>query len=383
MEYSELARSIGKWLSETYRAFHRTPELDRHLPQTKARIEAVAAEIGVPLRECAGGLVAFLPGGGGAGIVLRADMDALPVTEATGLPWSSQIPGQMHACGHDAHVTMALGALKLLKGRKLPGPLTVCFQPAEETTGGAKPMIDAGAAGRAGMAFALHVAPWLDVGIVGAASGAVLASSDTFSVTISGRGGHGASPHLAVDPVVAACRAVDALQTVVSRTSRPSDGVVVTVGSFHAGSAGNVIPEDARFDGIIRTLSRDGRVRAKEAVRQVAEYTANSCGASAAVSFVESYPAVINDPRAVQLVQAVARRCGVQSVTPPEPSMTCDDFAYFCQALPSCYAHLGCRHPGETDAAGLHSSRFRLDESCLPLGTALLCELAAAGAPCE
>ncbi len=369
------AQALLPWLTEVYRALHRVPEVGRDLPETTAFVTARLDEMGVAWRPCAGGVLAELPAPpGGPLLALRADMDALPVDERTGLPWASERPGAMHACGHDAHTACALGALRLLKeGERPPSGLRVLFQPDEEGDGGAARMIADGALDGVTAALALHVAPDLPAGKVAAANGRVRAASDMFTVTLRGRGCHGAYPHTGIDAVVGGAQILVSLQTLVSRETDPLDSVALTVGHFEAGHARNVIPDTARFDGIIRTLTPRTRRRVRSRLAELVEGMARALRLTAETTVVPGYPPVVNDPaEAARARKAAAALLGPENVVVPEfPQMGVDDFAYLAEKVPGCYAELGCLTPGRA-AEPLHSPRFFPDENCLPVGAALV-----------
>ena len=369
------ARTIQPWLTEVHQALHRIPELGRDLLETTTYVAERLDEMGVPHFACAGGLVAELAGEpGGPIMALRADMDALPVTEATGLPQASRHAGKMHACGHDAHMTCALGALRLLRGEgKRATTLRVLFQPAEETDGGAAKMIEAGALDGVSSALCLHVAPSLEVGQIGVISGPARGASDMFNVTLRGRGCHGAYPHLGADVVAGGAQIISALQLLISRETSPLDPAVLTVGRFAAGTARNIIPDSAEFEGIVRTLNPATRARTTARVRELVEGMAAALRLSAEVEFVEGYPALINDAEVAEVVRRVgARELGAENViTPPCPQLGVDDFACIAERVPGCYVDLGARRPGGAEEP-LHSPRFYPDEGCLPVGAALI-----------
>lgn len=369
------AQTIQPWLTGVHQALHRIPELGRDLPETTAYVAECLDEMGVPHCPCAGGLVAELAGAPGAPVVaLRADMDALPVTEATGLPQASCHAGKMHACGHDAHMTCALGALRLLRGEdKRAATLRVLFQPAEETDGGAAKMIEAGALDGVSSALCLHVASSLEVGQIGVISGPARGASDMFNVTLRGRGCHGAYPHLGADVVAGGAQIISALQLLVSRETSPLDSAVLTVGRFAAGTARNIIPDSARFEGIVRTLNPATRARTTARVRELVEGMAAALRLSAEVEFIEGYPALINDAEVAEAVRrAGTRELGAENViTPPCPQLGVDDFACIAERVPGCYVDLGARRPGGPEEP-LHSPRFYPDEGCLPVGAALI-----------
>ncbi|MGI6074780.1 MAG: M20 metallopeptidase family protein [Pyramidobacter sp.] len=371
----EKAQTLKPWLSEIYRSLHRIPELGRDLPQTIAFIESCLDDLKVPYRRCAGGILAQLSAGAGKPVVaLRADMDALPLDEATGLPWASRHAGKMHACGHDAHVTCALGALKLLSGESaLSASLRVLFQPDEEGDGGAAAMIADGALESVSAALGLHVSSEYPVGTLAALPGRTRASSDMFTVVLHGRGCHGAYPQMGVDTVAGGAQIVGALQTLVSRETDPLDSVVLTIGHFEAGRARNVIPERARFDGIIRTLTPQSRERSRARFKEIVSGMAAALRMSAEITVIPSYPPIVNDRgETAFFLRAAASVVGESGIAVPEfPKMGVDDFAYLAEKVPGCYAELGCR--GENQAQEpLHNPRFYPDEGCLPVGAAAI-----------
>ena len=369
------AQTIQPWLTEVHQALHRIPELGRDLPETTAYVAERLDEMSVPHCPCAGGLVAELAGEPGAPVVaLRADMDALPVEEATGLPQASCHAGKMHACGHDAHMACALGALRLLRGEgERAATLRVLFQPAEETDGGAAKMIEAGALDGVSSALCLHVAPSLAVGQIGVISGPARGASDMFNVTLRGRGCHGAYPHLGADVVAGGAQIISALQLLVSRETSPLDPAVLTVGTFAAGTARNIIPDSARFEGIVRTLDPASRARTTARVRELVEGGAAALLLSAKVASIDDYPALILDAEVPAAVRRVgARELGAENViTPLCPQLGVDDFACIAERVPGCYVDLGARRPGGVEEP-LHSPRFYPDEGCLPVGAALI-----------
>lgn len=369
------AKTIQPWLTEVHQALHRIPELDRNLPKTTAYVTARLDEMNVPHCACAGGIIAELSGEPNRSVVaLRADMDALPIEEATGLPQASHHPGRMHACGHDVHMTCALGALRLLQGEnRRAATLRVLFQPAEETDGGAAKMIEAGALDGVNSALCLHVASSLTIGQIGVISGPARGASNMFNVTLRGRGCHGASPHLSADVVAGGAQIISALQLLISRETSPLDSAVLTVGKFVAGTARNIIPEVARFEGILRTLNPATRSRTLRRLHELIEGIATALQLNAEIEFIEGYPALINDASVAEAVRRVgARELGAENViTPSSPQLGVDDFAYIAGRVPGCYVDLGTRRPGDIEEP-LHSPRFYPAEECLPVGAALI-----------
>lgn len=375
MLFLKKAQSLQPWLSQVYRSLHKIPELGRELPKTKALVKRELDSMGIKYRECAGGILAELPAGKGKPIVaLRADMDALPVTEKTGLPHSSIHPGKMHACGHDAHMTCALGALKLLSGEdERSATLRIMFQPAEETTGGADLMIKDGALDGVSRAICLHIASYILAGQIGVITGPTRGSSDDFYITIHGRGSHGGYPHLGIDVITGAAQIVSTLQTLISRETNPFDSAVITIGKLDAGTAPNVIPDTAHLAGTIRALRQPTREYICHRMREVVTQVASAMRMSAEIAFDPSYPALFNDAGESERVRKVGvELLGAENVITPEfPQLGVDDFAYVTQKVPGCYVDLGCGRVNETPEP-LHSPKLFPDESCLAVGAALI-----------
>ncbi|MDD4021237.1 MAG: M20 family metallopeptidase [Synergistaceae bacterium] len=367
-------------LSKIRRRLHQCPELDFALDETSTVVEEVLTEIGIPWKRLAGtGIAAFLEGkGNGRTVLLRADMDGLPVDEENDVPWRSANPGQMHACGHDVHMACLLGAARKLSEvqGEFSGKVLFVFQPAEETSGGALPMLEEGLLDGVWPdgAFALHCDPFLPAGTVGVHSGSFRAASDMFDCVIRGRGTHGAEPHNGDDVIAIACRVISALHELVGRTVPPSDAAVLSVGSFHAGSARNILPDRASFSGILRTLDEQARVSLKARIRRTVMNIPDILGAVGEIQFTEGYPVLRNDPGMAALVMAAASEVlGAENVIPlVKPSMGVDDFAYFLQRIPGCYFMLGTGKGDGSEEAPLHSPRFFPDERCLAAGADVL-----------
>lgn len=375
----EVEENFGDKIVALRRDIHREPELGFDTEKTAAKV--LAALDGLPLDLETGvaqnGIVATLEGeGGGPTVALRADMDALPIQEETGLPFASEIEGKMHACGHDGHTSMLVGAVHVLSGMRdrLGGPIKFVFQPAEEGGGGGKVMVDEGVADDVSSIFALHLWPGLPFGKVATKAGPIMAAADAFEMEVRGSGGHGAMPHLAADAVVMAAQIVTALQTVVSREVDPVEPAVLTVGEIGAGTAFNIIPEKARIGGTVRTLDPDLRKMMPERIEELARGVAKGMRGDVDLDYTFSYPVTVNDEDAAARALSVADDLfGGDSVLElPNPSMGGEDFAYFLEKVPGAFIWLGV---GE-DASGLHTSRFAFDEDILPRGAALLAALA-------
>ena len=319
--------------------------------------------------------------------LLRADIDALPIQEATGLPFASQNEGNMHACGHDVHTASLLGTAMILSELRdaLPGSVRFCFQPNEEKIpGGAKFMIDEGvlssdASGAAVDAvFGQHVKPSLPVGCIGIRPGMFMASADELHVTIRGEGGHAAAPHdLATDVTYAVCQVVSALQSVVSRHCPPGVPSILTIGKLMADGATNVIPEAARFEGTFRAMDEAWRFQAHELIRRIITQTAAAHGATAEVEIKVGYPALRNHPAEARLVRdAAVDYVGDDQTVDLDPWYAGEDFAYFLQERPGSYYALGIRNEAEGAVHGLHTPQFTVDENALRIGSGFMAYLA-------
>jgi amidohydrolase len=390
-EVRDDAAAIAGELAELRRAIHREPELGNDLPLTQAKV--LAALDGLPLEvrrgESLSSVTAVLRGARpGPAVLLRADMDALPVAERTGVSYASRIDGVMHACGHDLHTAMLAGAARVLSGRRgdLAGDVVFMFQPGEEGAGGAAAMIAEGvldAAGdRAVAAFGLHVVSGLlPAGTFSTRAGTLMAAADTLEVTVRGRGGHGSRPHQAADPIPAACEIVTALQTRVTRGFDVFDPVVITVGSFHAGTASNVIPDEALLSATVRSFSPAARARVQEESVRLVREVASAHGLSATAEFVDPYPMTVNDAAEVTFAaRAVTDLFGDRRfLTTPFPVTGSEDFSHVLDAVPGAYLFLGAAPP-DADPASVpfnHSAEAVFDDAVLADGTTLLAELAA------
>ena len=364
---------------ELFCRLHRHPELGRAERRTAELIRSRLEELGVPYMPLADtGTVAVIQGGQhGRTIGFRADIDALPITEDTDLPYASRNPGVMHACGHDFHTAALLGAAELLQARRdtLPGAVKLFFQPDEEGDGGAARMIAAGCMEnpRVDAALCCHVESGIPTGTVLVKAGPICAASNPFTVTLRGRGTHGAKPHLGTDVIVAGAQIIAALQTISSRRTSPTEPVVVTVGSFHAGEAGNVLPEEAVFTGILRTMGGAARERVKEDFRSLVSGVAAGMGVEAAVTISESYPGCRNDPGMTDLLRRAAGKIlGPENVLElAEPSMGTDDFGYFSDAVPGCYYYIGVGNEDKGFTYPNHNPHFAADPEALPLAAAI------------
>ena len=369
------------------RAIHAEPELGLNCPQTTAKLKAALANLPLTIRdsEATSGFVARLDGARpGRTVLLRGDMDALPIIEETGLDFASHTHGHMHACGHDTHSAMLVSAARILCGRRheLAGTILFMFQPGEEGMHGARYMIEEGLLDdpTPEAAFALHIFPNVPGGVIACRSGAMLASADKVGAMISGKGGHAAMPHDAVDPVPIACEAVMALQAFIARRTTFTDPAVLSITQVAAGSTHNVIPDDVELIGTMRTLSVDARKAVGEAFERIVTKVAEAHGATAGAWIEEGYPPTMNDPRAVRLIRELAESQFGEGAyfEAPAPSMGAEDFSYVLQKVPGAMAFLGVA-PSDGDPAGrapLHNPSMMVDESVLPRGVAMHCAFA-------
>ncbi|MEZ0065642.1 amidohydrolase [Streptacidiphilus sp. MAP12-20] len=379
-------------LAALRRAIHAEPEIGLELPLTQARVVAALAGLGLELTlgEKLSSVVAVLRGGRpGPVVLLRGDMDALPVQETSGLPYASTIDGAMHACGHDLHVAGLVGAAKLLAERReeLAGSVVFMFQPGEEGRGGAKIMLDEGLLDAAGApvvaAYGLHVVSgMLPGGVVSGRPGAAMAAADTLHVTMRGRGGHGSAPHAALDPIPALCEAVTALQTMVTRRFDAFDPVVLSVGYIRGGTINNVIPDDATFEATIRSFSPEARARAEEETLRVVRGVAAAHGLEVDARYERLYPVTVNDGTEAEFTARTVRELFGEDRFRPmaQPLAGAEDFSYVCERVPSAYFFLGACPPDRDHATAAynHSPEALFDDSVLADGAALLAQLAIA-----
>lgn len=362
------------------REIHRHPELDLHNPRTQELIVDELTSIGfddiATGKQCSS-VVATLQGDReGPTILLRADTDALPMPEDTGLDFASSVDGAMHACGHDSHVSMLVGAARLLAGRRgdFGGKIVFAFQPGEEGSGGAAVMLREGLIENSGAqaAFAIHQTPTVPSGWIVTKPGPILASTNDFRIVIRGRGGHASQPHDALDPIPVACELVQAMQTMVTRKVDAFNPAVVTVARISAGTTSNVIPEAAEIVGTCRTVSERTRGLVVREIRRLAEGIATAHDATAEVSIEANYPVTVNDDGFAAFAADVSRQLVGQSFVPmPSPAMGAEDFSYILQAVPGAMVFLGT-HPGtEGPVAPNHSNRMVIDEKAMSTGIAL------------
>jgi amidohydrolase len=369
---------------ELRRAIHSRPELGFEERETAALIERELDALGIERRRLAGtGVVGILRGGRhGRVAALRADMDALPIDERTGLPFASQIAGAMHACGHDAHTAMLLGAARVLSERRdaFQGTVVLIFQPAEEGPGGAEPMIAQGALDdpKVDAIAMLHVDVRLNAGTIGITPGPVNASADELHLTIRGRGGHGAYPHNAVDAIPAAAAVVTALQNIAARETDPLGAVVVTIGTIRGGYRNNVIADAVEMTGTLRAFDPDVRDALQSRVERIANGVAGAYNATAEVTVVRGYPPVVNDSGLAEEFTNYVREKTQINVERPMPTMGGEDFAYFAQRVRGLQIRLGVRNESIGAIHSGHSPQFVMDEAALPVGVQTLVAFATA-----
>ncbi len=384
---SEVEKGITEG-RERWREFrhdiHRHPEPKFEERETSRKVAERMRAAGLEVRTgVAGtGVVAIVRGErAGRTVALRADMDALPIQEETGLGYASLRGGVMHACGHDGHTTTLVAVGEVLAGLRssLAGNVVLLFQPAEEGGFGAVKMIEAGVLDdpRVEAIFAVHSWPPLEAGVIGYRYGAMMASSDYFKIRVVGRGGHASSPHLCIDPVPVACRIVTGLQELVSRETDPTDSVVITVGKLHGGTASNAIPDEVAIEGTIRTLSEKTRARMRERVERLAKGLAEASRCTAEVEIPPGYASLTNHEEMVTLGRSLAEEwLGAAGVKPLEvPSMGGEDFTYFLHKVPGALFRLGVARPGQA-CPSLHSNRFDFNDEALPNGVRFLCGVA-------
>lgn len=385
----EDAKAIAGDIVTLRRAIHAEPELGLQTPKTRDKVRGALADLPLEWNQGSSttGLVAILKGGAGAGrsVLLRGDMDALPMPEETGLDFASKVPGAMHACGHDAHTAMLAGAAKLLcqHAATLKGEVRFMFQPGEEGHHGARFMLEDGLLDPLpDAAFALHVFPNAPHGLIGGREGPLLAAADQFQITVNGKGGHASLPHETMDPVPVACEIVTALQAMVTRKFSVFDPVVLTVARISSGTTFNVIPDTAEIEGTMRSLSPANRERLRDQVRLIAAGIAGAHGFDVDFEIVEGFPVTICDGAAVNLGEAVTRQMfGDQAfLRLKDPIMGAEDFSYVLEKVPGAMFFLGVSHDGEdwTQCCGIHSTKMMVDESVLPQGAAFLAGLAEA-----
>jgi amidohydrolase len=382
-----LAASVERDAVRLRRDIHQHPEIGFEERRTTDLVCEYLGGLGIDVvrpRRSTGAIGRLAPPGAAArrpALALRADIDALPMGEETRLPFRSKVPGKAHLCGHDAHTAMLLAAARVLAAerKKLARPVTFIFQPAEECIpNGAPVMIKAGALDRVGEIFGLHCGPDRPVGTLALRPGPMMASMDRFEITVLGKGGHGAMPHMTRDPVVAAAAVIGALQTCVSRQVEPLDPAVVSICNLEAGGAFNIIPSKVHMAGTSRSLSNSLHARLPEMIRKTAAGAARGYGCRVRCRYSRGTPVLVNSrdgfERVVRLWEALVRAGAARRVVENRPTMGGEDFAYYLEKVPGCFAFLGAapRRP----AGSFHNPRFLIDERALKLGVALHLSLA-------
>ena len=370
-----LVEAEREWIMSKRRALHRVPEKGFAEFKTQKIIMDALDEIGVPYQTERTWVIGLIEGAlPGETVALRADIDALPLDEPEGLDFRSEHPGMMHACGHDAHTAILLGAAKVLGAMRasLHGKVKLLFQPAEETDGGAAPMVEAGAMENPHVdrVYGLHVMPRLPVGVVETRPGTLNASTDTVLLTVRGKAAHGAYPETGCDAIVCTAQIVTALQTLVSRNLSPLSSAVLTFGVISGGTAQNIICDEVTLRGTLRTANRDIRTMMKQRIRETAEGIALAMGCRAEVNVLSGYAALVNDEgEAARILRVGARLLGEENaIVKPEPSMGGEDFSFFSDCASGAFFHIGCSRAENLPAPPLHSKDFHLEEDCLTIG---------------
>ncbi len=383
-EISALARGRRAWAVELRRSLHRIPETAWTEIKTSALLQNELKRLGIPFKVIAKtGILAELKNGKGKCVAFRTDIDALPITEQTGYSFRSLHPGNMHACGHDVHMaTITLAAALLIQLReKFCGTVKFIYQPAEESPpGGAEVLVKAGVLKNPAvdMIFALHVDPLRPVGRIGIREGTMCAGTLDFDVLVRGKGGHGAYPHLAIDPIVCTADLISSLQTIVARDVSPFEPAVVTVGKIESGTARNVIPDTCRIEGTARSLTDEGLKRLAARIKKIANDIAEAHKCKADVAFTWGYPPLVNAADANErLRESAIRILGRSQVDVVEtPSMGGEDFAHFVNAVPGAMFWLGVRNQKIGAIHSLHHPQFRADEAAITIGASLLAQAA-------
>lgn len=387
MTYSQLledARQRRDWIIDIRRTLHRHPELMYEEVRTSQLVQQKLDELGIPYVSgiAETGVVATLGTGEQPCVALRADMDALPIHEEADIDFRSEVDGKMHACGHDCHTAMLLGAAAMLKDKEteLRGTVKLLFQPAEEGGAGGQRMRDEGALKGPDVEriFGIHVWPELPTGTIGSRPGTFLAAAGEVEIVITGKGGHAAMPHLCIDPVVVAAKLVTELQTIVSREVDPMESAVISITTVHAGEAYNVIPDSIRLAGTIRALTMDHFRWLQQRVQELSEHVAAANRCQAAVRFPgNAYPPTVNDAELWNQVQEFAGEMLTSGNVQYIPAvMGGEDFAFYTEQVPGCFVGLGIRNEDQGATFGVHHARFKVDEDALPIGSALHCGFA-------
>ena len=376
------ARELHERIRALRHEIHRHPELAYQEHRTAALVADTLRSLGLHVQTGVArtGVIGTLDGGEGPTVALRADMDALPIQEQNDVPYASQVPGVMHACGHDAHTAMLLGAAMLLAENPPPGRVRFLFQPSEEGPdeegkSGGKRFVEAGVMEGVDAVFGLHVSTEYPVGSIAVRPGPLMAAADLFEVEIMGKGCHGAYPHKGTDTILLAAHVILALQQIVARRVNPVESSVVTVGAIEAGRKHNTIPEKALLKGTTRAFDPDVRQQILDELERACSI-ARALGGDFRLTIVEGFPPTANDPEMTTFVQKVASDLlGPEKVLEAEPRMGAEDFSFLAREAPGCYWLLGVLTPGQPERRG-HSPTFDINENALPVGAALLAEVA-------
>ncbi|KHO61116.1 peptidase M20 [Thermoanaerobacter sp. YS13] len=377
MDILKEAEKVEKEVIELRRKIHMYPELGFEETKTSEVVYDYLKNLGIEVKRIAKtGVVGTLKGNGSKTIAIRADMDALPIQEENDVEYASQIPGRMHACGHDVHTAILLGTAKLLANMrdKLKGNVKFIFQPAEETTGGALPMIEEGVLEnpKVDAIIGLHVDPELQVGQIGITYGKAYASSDMIDIIVKGKSSHGAEPHKSVDAIVIAANIVNILQTVVSRKANPLSPIVLTIGTIEGGYARNIIADKVRMSGIIRMMEEEKRDEIVEMVEKICDNTAKVMGGEVEFRRTRGYPCLVNHKGMTDLIKETAfPLLGEGNVIEVAPTMGVEDFAYFLQKVPGSFYKLGCGNKEKGIDKPIHNNQFNIDEECIKIGLAV------------
>ncbi|RJE90521.1 amidohydrolase [Paenibacillus sp. 1011MAR3C5] len=386
MEMTDLHRQaldLAPGLVALRRELHQYPELSHEESETASRVARELDRLGIPYRAGVGGhgVVADVEGSlPGPTIALRADMDALPIQEETEIDFPSSRPGIMHACGHDAHTAMLIGAAELLSRGKeqLHGTVRLIFQPAEEVNAGASAMIEEGVLEGVSEIYGLHNLPTLPAGMAATRYGALMGSVDRIEITLEGKGGHGAIPDQSVDPIVCASAIIQSLQSIISREVSPFDPVVVTIGSIHAGEANNVIPHYCRMTGTVRTFHPDVQEKLPERLERIVQRIADGYRCKAKLDYISQTPVLMNHDDPVKVIESVIdETLGSEYRVIAKPTLAGEDFSIYLKHVPGCFFWLGSGPKERAEEAfGLHHPKYWLNEDCLPYGASLLAHIA-------
>lgn len=379
-DWTSRAESLAEELVETRRQFHQIPELGFEEHKTSALVAEKLRALGLEPRTGVArtGVVALIEGAyPGLTLLMRADMDGLPIEERTGLPYRSTHPDRMHACGHDTHMSMLLAASRLLLEQRdqLHGNVKLVFHPAEEGIGGAEPMIEEGVLEnpRVDAAIGCHIWNGMPTGQLGVREGPIMASTDRLSISIEGSGGHGAMPHMTADAIVAAAHVVTALQTVVSRRTSPLEPAVVTIGTINGGYKANIIADRVEMTGTVRTFNEDLWQRMPGLIEQVVTGTCAALGVHGTVEYTRGYPTTVNDARMTGLVrEAAVAVLGEEHVVYPDLSTGGEDMSFFLQAVPGCFFFVGSQNQAKGAFHPHHHAEFEVDEDAMTTGVKVL-----------